>query len=186
MDNLYFKGTEQIKGVIRLRCILGSRRIWSSCLIVRLAQLVLLKQVFYFLWNTWIILYEKETGPCCIRNWWAVLNCVINLTVVDLQTGHLNKISQHLSGGSSYCSLLPVNLLCLPDMCSATTDYVASARCPHHNNTGMEGYQVSAATGPPCDRNTDKTPTAARPHMPGPAGVKNVKHAFTLSCEEKS
>lgn len=26
------------------------------------------------------------------------------------------------------------------------------------------------------------------PHMPGPrpAGVKNVKHAFTLCCEEKS
>lgn len=52
----------------------------------------------------------------------------------------------------------------------------------------MEGFQASAAAGPPCDRNIDTTPTAARPHMPGPgpAGVKNVKHAFTLCCEEKS
>lgn len=49
-------------------------------------------------------------------------------------------------------------------------------------------YQASAATGAARYRSVDTTPTAPQPHMaaPGPAGVRNVRHAFTLSCEEGS
>lgn len=46
---------------------------------------------------------------------------------------------------------------------------------------------MRCGAGSPCDRNIDTAVTAVWPHMPGPgpAGVKNVKHAFTLYCEKK-
>ncbi len=117
------------------------------------------------------------------RKQWSMLqqqrvSCVMNLTFADLQTGRFNKMS-HRSGHYSYFSLLPMKLLCLMER-QHTAHITLTHRWRVLRPLQPQGHHVT--------RNIDTTPTAARPHMPGPgpAGVKNVKHAFTLCCEEKS